>query len=86
MISEYKEYVYNSIYDPYFEDTEIKIMDKYDCIIKSDKYIHEQLCQHVHEASDEIYNGAYYMFHEMVEKYGYSILDEDREYWDIDYE
>lgn len=86
MISEYKEYVYNSIYDPYFEDTEIKIMDKYECIIKSDEQIQERLCKHVHEASDEIYERAYYMFHEMVEKYGYSILDENREYWDIEYE
>ena len=76
LISEYKENVYESVYDPCYEAVEMDILCKYDSIMDTDK-LYTELCNHEHDPTHFMYEegGGYYDFYDRIEKNGGSVLE-----------
>jgi hypothetical protein len=73
-LSEYKEQVYNSIHDPYFERIEQDVFNEIERIIES-MYTYEDIYQHHHDQQHFLFKDKFYSFFEFVESKDINIMD-----------
>ena len=80
MVAEYKEYVYNSMFDSDFDEVEDAIMLEYEAIVEGNGAFFMSK-QHVHDPSHYMFTDVEYSFYEMYEIKGFNILDD----WDCEF-
>jgi hypothetical protein len=73
-LSEYKEQIYNSMHDPYFERIENDVFNELNRIINS-MYTYEDIYQYQHEQNHFLFKNKFYSFFEFVESKGVNIID-----------
>jgi hypothetical protein len=74
LLSEYKEQVYNSMYDPCFERIENDVFHELKRIIES-MYTYEDIYHHQHEQNHFLFKNKFYSFFEFIESKGVNVMD-----------
>ena len=73
LISEYKELVYNSIFDPYHDTFYDKLIE-YERFL-AENYSNNDIIDHKYDTTYLLKNKKYYLYYEMIEKHGKNILN-----------
>jgi hypothetical protein len=77
VLAEYKEKIYDNIYDACYDNVEGKILMEYHQLITEDAHLYD-VHNHQHDPTHYMFNDDkhFYSFYEMVESNGGSILEE----------
>jgi hypothetical protein len=78
-LSEYKELIYASMFDPTFKESDVCVVNEVERIIKS-MYEWKDIYEYQHDAMHFLFADSLYEYDERYEKSGLNILDD----WDYD--
>lgn len=74
-IAEYKEKIYESMFDPFFRKMELDILCEIERIVQS-MYTYKDIYNYIFDHENFLFKGRFYSFYEFVECKGANIMDQ----------